>query len=101
MTNEQQQSPIFRQDKLKKHLYNTIWGIKQLLMNTRDCRRFEKDGKEKSDFRATKKGGKKGNPVNHNFAQLTKKIEKLEKALKKSIKKGKKRRYKDSNSDSE
>jgi hypothetical protein len=31
MTNEQQQSPIFRLDKLKKHLYNTIWGIKQLL----------------------------------------------------------------------
>jgi hypothetical protein len=65
---------------------------------TCDCRRFEKDGKEKSDFRAAKKGGKKGNPVNHNFAQLTKKIEKLEKVLKKSGKKGKKRRYKDSDS---
>ncbi len=47
--------------------------------NTRDCCRFEKDGKEKSDFRTTKKGGKKGNPINHNFAQLTEKIEKLEK----------------------
>jgi hypothetical protein len=68
--------------------------------NTRECRRFEKDGKEKSDFHATKKGGKKGNPVNHNFAQLTKKIEKLEKELKKSGKKGKKRRYKDSGSNS-
>ncbi len=55
---------------------------------TRDCHRFEKDGKGKSDFRATKKGGKKGNPVNHSFAQLTKKIERLEKALKKSGKKG-------------
>jgi hypothetical protein len=32
MTNEQQQSPIFCLDKLKKHLYNTIWGIKPLLM---------------------------------------------------------------------
>jgi hypothetical protein len=32
MTNEQQQRPIFCLDKLKKHLYNTIWGIKQLLM---------------------------------------------------------------------
>ena len=32
MTNEQQQSPKFCLDKLKKHLYNTIWGIKQLLM---------------------------------------------------------------------
>ena len=69
--------------------------------NTRDCRRFEKDGKEKSDFRAAKKGKRKGNPMNHNFAQLTKKIEKLEKALKKSGKKGRKRRSKDSDSDSE
>jgi hypothetical protein len=32
MTNEQQRSPIFCLDKLKKHLYNTIWGIKPLLM---------------------------------------------------------------------
>jgi hypothetical protein len=31
MTNEQQQSPKFCLDKLKKHLNNTIWGIKQLL----------------------------------------------------------------------
>jgi hypothetical protein len=68
---------------------------------TRNCRRFEKDGKEKSNFCATKKGGKKGYPVNHNFAQLTKKIEKLEKALKKSGKKSQKRSCKDSNSDSE
>ncbi len=69
--------------------------------NTRECRRFEKDGKEKSDFRAAKNGGKKGNPVNHNFMQLNKKIKKLEKALKKSGKKGKKHRYEDSNLDSE
>jgi hypothetical protein len=34
-----------------------------------------------------KKGGHKGNPVNHNIMQLTKKIKKLEKALKKSDKK--------------
>ncbi len=69
--------------------------------NTCDCRRFEKDRKEKSNFRAAKKGGKKDNPVNHNFAQLTEKIEKLEKVLKKSGKKGKTRRYEDSDSDSE
>jgi hypothetical protein len=55
---------------------------------------------EKSSFRTAKKGGKKSNPVNQNFAQLTKKIKKLEKALKKSGKTGKKRRYKDSNSNS-
>jgi hypothetical protein len=42
--------------------------------NTRDCHRFEKDGTEKSSFRAAKKGGKRSNPVNQNFAQLTKKI---------------------------
>ncbi len=69
--------------------------------NTCDCCRFEKDEKEKSDFRIAKKGGKKGNPINRNFAQLTKKIEKLEKALKMSSKKRKKRHYKDSDSDSE
>jgi hypothetical protein len=69
--------------------------------NTRECRRFEKDGKEKSNFCAAKKGSKKGNPVNHNFAQLTEKIEKLEKALKKSGKKGKKCHYEDSDSNSE
>jgi hypothetical protein len=69
--------------------------------NTCDCHRFEKDRKEKSNFCAAKKGGKKGNLANHNFSQLTKKIEKLEKALKKSGKKGKKRRYEDSDSDSE
>jgi hypothetical protein len=33
MTNEQQQSPIFCLDKVKKYLYNTIWGIKPLLMS--------------------------------------------------------------------
>ncbi len=69
--------------------------------NTHECCRFEKDGKEKSDFPTAKKGSKKGNPVNHNFAQLTEKIEKLEKVLKKSGKKGKKHHCKDSNSDSE
>jgi hypothetical protein len=68
--------------------------------NTRDCRRFEMDRKDKSIFCATKKGGKKGNPMNQNFAQLTKKIEKLEKALKKSGKKGQKRHYKDSDPNS-
>ncbi len=66
--------------------------------NTHDCHRFEKDGKEKSNFHAAKKGSKKVNPVNQNFAQLTEKIEKLEKALKKLSKKAQKCRKKDSNS---
>ncbi len=69
--------------------------------NTRDCCRFEKDGKEKSSFRAAKKGRYKSKLVNQSFAQLINKIEKLEKALKKSGKKGQKRHYEDSDSDSE
>ncbi len=69
--------------------------------NTHDCRRFDKDRKEKSSFCATKKGGYKGNPVNQNFAQLTNKIKMLEKALKKSGKKGQKCRNEDSDSNSE
>ncbi len=68
---------------------------------TGECRKYEKDGTEKSSFRAAKKGRKSSYPSNQNFAQLTKKIEKLEKALTKSGKKGKKRRYEDSNSDYE
>jgi hypothetical protein len=76
-------------------------GGAHTMHNTCDCCRFEKDGKEKSSFHAAKKGGYKSNPVNQNFAQLTYKIEKLEKALKKSGKKGQKRRYMDSNYDSE
>ncbi len=69
-------------DLCKKH------GGAHTMHNTRDCRRFKKDRKEKSSFRAAKKGGYKSNPVNKNFAQLTNKIEELEKALKKSGKKG-------------
>jgi hypothetical protein len=68
--------------------------------NTRDCCRFEKDGKEKSSFRAAKKGGNKSNLVNQNFTQITNKIKKLEKVLKKSDKKGQKRHYEDSDSNS-
>jgi hypothetical protein len=79
----------------KKH------GAAHTMHNTSGCCRFEKNGKEKSSFHATKKGGYNQNPVNQNFAQLTSKIKKLEKALKKSSKKGKKRHYKDSNSNSE
>jgi hypothetical protein len=79
----------------KKH------GGAHTMHNTCDCHRFEKDGKKKSSFRAAKKGRYKSNPVNQNFAQLTNKIKKLEKALKKSSKKGQKHRYEDSDSNSE
>jgi hypothetical protein len=88
--------------RFEKH-YNLCkkYGGAHTTHNTSECRRFEKDRKEKSSFRVAKKGGYNRNPVNQNFAQLTNKIEKLEKALKKSGKKGKKRHYEDSNSDSE
>jgi hypothetical protein len=68
---------------------------------TGECCKYEKDGTEKSSFHAAKKGKKKSYPVNQNFTHLTKKINKLEKALKKSSKKGQKRRYKESDSNSE
>jgi hypothetical protein len=69
-------------DLCKKH------GGAHTTHNTRDCCRFDKAGKEKSNFHPAKKGGQKCNPVNQNFKQLTKKNEKLEKAQKKSSKKG-------------
>jgi hypothetical protein len=68
--------------------------------NTRDCRRFEKDGTEKSDFRAAKKGGKKPNPTKQSFVQLSKKLDKLEKVMKKKDTKKRKRHSSNSNSDS-
>ena len=43
--------------------------------NTRDCHWFKKDGTEKSDFRAAKKGGKKPNPTKQSFAQLSEKMD--------------------------
>jgi len=69
--------------------------------NTCHCRRFEKDGTEKSDFRAAKKGGKNPNPVEQSFAQLSERSDKLEKVLKKRDTKKRKRRRSDSDSDSE
>ncbi len=69
--------------------------------STGECCKYKKDGAEKSSFRTAKISGKKKYLVNQNFAQLTKKTDKLEKALKKSGQKGKKCRYEDSDSDSE
>ena len=69
--------------------------------NTRDCHHFEKDGTEKANFRAAKKGGKKPNPTKQSFAQLSEKLDKLEKVLKKKDTKKRKRRRSDSDSDSE
>ncbi len=38
--------------------------------NTRHCRRFEKDRKEKSDFCTVKKGGKKAYPMNQKICTV-------------------------------
>jgi hypothetical protein len=56
---------------------------------------------EKSDFRAAKRGGKKPNPTKQSFAQLSKKLDKLEKVIKKKDTKKRKRRSSGSDSDSE
>jgi hypothetical protein len=82
-------------DLCKKH------GGAYTTCNTCDCRRFEKDGMEKSNFRAAKKGGKKPNPVKQSFAQLSEKSDKLEKVIKKKDTKKRKCRSSDSDSDSE
>ncbi len=48
---------------------------------------YEKDWKKKSNFPTAKKGSKKANTANQNFAQLSKKLDKLENVLKKLSKK--------------
>jgi hypothetical protein len=67
---------------------------------TKDCRKYEKDGTLKADFRAAKKAGKKPNPTKQSFAQLSKKLDCLEKTLMKASHKSKKchRDNSDSNS---
>jgi hypothetical protein len=67
---------------------------------TKDCCKYEKDGTLKANFRATKKAGKKPNPAKLLFAQLSKKLDRLEKTLKKASHKSEKRRRDDSDSDS-
>ncbi len=52
----------------------------------------------KVDFRAAKKAGKKPNPSKQLFAQLSKKLDKLEQTLKKASLKPKKRHRDNSNS---
>ncbi len=66
---------------------------------TKDCRKYEKDGALKANFRAAKKAGKKPNPAKQSFAQLSKKLDCLEKTIKKASHKSKKRHRDDSDSD--
>jgi hypothetical protein len=78
----------------KKH------GGMHTMHSTKDCRKYKKDGTVKANFRAAKKAGKKPNPAKLSFAQLSKKLDKLEKTLKKASHKSKKCYRDDSNSDS-
>jgi hypothetical protein len=67
---------------------------------TKDCHRYEKDGMVKANFCTAKKAGKKPNPAKQLFAQLSKKLDKLEETLKKAFHKSKKCCRDNSNSDS-
>jgi hypothetical protein len=67
---------------------------------TKDCRKYEKDKTLKANFHAAKKAGKKPNPTKQSFAQLSKKLDHLEKTLKKASHKSKKHHRDNSNSDS-
>ncbi len=69
--------------------------------NTRDCQKYEKDGLEKANVRTAKKDGKKTNPKKNSFAQMNKKLKKLEKAIKKQSTKSKKHCRDNNNSNSE
>jgi hypothetical protein len=67
---------------------------------TKDCHKYKKDGTLKANFHATKKAGKKPNPMKHSFAQLSKKLDRLEKTLKKASHTSKKCHRDDGDSDS-
>ncbi len=69
--------------------------------STKDCHMYEKDGMEKANFGTAKKGRKKPNPTKQPFAQLSKKLDMLEKTMKKQSVNGKKRCHSNSDSDSE
>jgi hypothetical protein len=73
---------VLKKVPFKKHFDLCKHGGVHTTHSTKDCCRYKKDGKEKSDFHATKKGGKKANPENQNFAQLSEKLDKIEKTLK-------------------
>jgi hypothetical protein len=77
------------------------YGGMHTMHATKDCRKYEKDGAAKANFCAAKKAGKKLNPAKQSFAQLSKKLDRLENTLKKASHKSKKCHRDDSNSDRE
>jgi hypothetical protein len=64
-------------DLCKKH------GGMHATHNTRNCRKYEKDGLVKANFWAAKKGRKRPKLAKQTFMQLSKNLDKLEKTIKK------------------
>jgi hypothetical protein len=77
------------------------YGGAHTMHATKNCCKYKKDRTLKANFRAAKKAGKKPNPAKQSFAQLSEKLDRLEKTIKKASHKFKKRRRNDRNSDSE
>jgi hypothetical protein len=67
---------------------------------TKDGCKYEKDGTAKANFCAAMKAGEKPNRAKQLFAQLSEKLDKLEKTLKKASHKSKKHRRDNSDSNS-
>ncbi len=68
---------------------------------TKDCCRYEKDRTVKENFCTAKKADKKPKSTKQSFAQLSEKLDELEKTLKNASHKPKKRCKDNSDSDSE
>jgi hypothetical protein len=81
-------------------LCKKYWGA-HTTHATKDCRKYKKDERLKANFHAAKKAGKKPNPAEQSFAQLSTKLDRLEKTIKKASHKSKKCHMDNSNSDSE
>jgi hypothetical protein len=77
------------------------YGGAHTMQATKDCCKYKKDGTLKANFCATKKAGKKSNPAKQSFAQLSKKLDRLEKTIMKASHKSKKRCRDNSDSNSE
>jgi hypothetical protein len=91
-----QKSPLEKHSNLcNKH------GCTHTTHNTKDCCKYEKDKSVKADLHAAKKAGKNPNPAKQSFAQLSKKLDKLEKTLNKMSLMSKKCCTDDRDSDSE
>jgi hypothetical protein len=67
---------------------------------TKKCSKYKKDGTLKANFHTAKKAGKKPSPAKQSLAQLSRKLNCLEKTMEKASQNSKKRHRDDSDSDS-